>query len=202
MQASEIAAAYDQIADRWRDDVFNPLDGLRQHRHALAFLRQGAGGWALNVGCGCSTRHNALFRDHGLQVEGVDVSARMVALARAADPSIIVHHADICTWQAPRTYRLVSAWDSIWHVRLAQQHDLMIKLLGLLEPGGVLICSAGGLDGPSEHTDATMGPAVGYATLGIPGLLAVMAEAGCVLRHLEFDQLPELHLFVIAQRVT
>jgi hypothetical protein len=75
----------------------------------------------------------------------------------AAVPAATVHHADIFTWQAPRNDRGVSAWDSIWHVGLEQQHDLMLKLPGLLEPGGVLIFTAGGLDGPSEHADAIMG---------------------------------------------
>lgn len=200
MQASAIGTAYDQLAERWLDDQFNPQDGLAAHRHALAFLPPADGGWALNAGCGCSTRFHALFRDHGLQVEGVDVSARMVALARAADPTATIHHADLCTWQAPRSYRCISAWDSIWHVRLEQQRDLMLKLMGLLEPSGVLVFTAGGLDAPSEHTDTTMGPTVHYATLGIPSLLAVIAEAGCLLRHLAFDQLPERHLVVVAQR--
>jgi hypothetical protein len=45
-----------------------------------------------------------------------------------------------------------------------------------------------------------MGPAVQYSTLGIPGLLEVIAQARCVCRHLEFDQLPEKHLVVVAQR--
>ena len=37
--------------------------------------------------------------------------------------------------------------------------------------------------------------------LGIPGLLKVIAEAGCVCRHLEFDQYPQKHLVVIVQRI-
>lgn len=60
--------------------------------------------------------------------------------------------------------------------------------------------SAGGLDQAAEHVDAAMGPALYYATLGIPGLIALVYEAGCACRHLEFDQHPEQHLFVIAQR--
>jgi SAM-dependent methyltransferase len=200
MQHRLIASAYDQLAETWLDDRFNPQDGLAAHRHALAFLPPADGGWALNAGCGCNTRLHALFRERGLQVEGVDISARMVTLARAADPAAIIHHDDLCTWQAPRSYRVISAWDSIWHIQLDHQRALILKLMNLLEPGGVLIFTAGGLDGPSEHTDATMGPRVYYATLGIPGLLAVIAEAGCMLRHLAFDQLPERHLVVIAQR--
>jgi predicted TPR repeat methyltransferase len=196
-----IASAYDEIAERWLDGRFNQDNGLRQHAQALRFLESADGGWALNVGCGCNTRFNASMREHGMRIEGIDISARMVALAREADPGVLLHHADVCTWQAPRAYRFISAWDSIWHVALEEQRPLMLKLMHALESGGVFIFSAGGLDHADTHVDAAMGPAVGYSTLGIPGLLDVIAEAGCVCRHLEFDQHPEKHLVVDAQRI-
>lgn len=199
--SSAIASAYDAIADRWLDGRFSPDNGVRQHGQALAFLAPTVDGWALNAGCGCSTRLNALLRAHGLQVEGVDISARMIALAAQADPDVVLHHADICSWQPARRYRFISAWDSIWHVGLAQQRPLMLKLMAALEPGGVFLFSAGGLDGPDAHVDAAMGPQVCYSTLGIPGLLDVVKEGGCVCRHLEFDQLPHKHLFMVVQRM-
>jgi SAM-dependent methyltransferase len=201
MDHSAIASAYDGIAERWLDGRFNPANGIRQHEQALRFLQGGADGWALNVGCGCNTRFNALMRGHGLRIEGIDISERMIALARDADPDVLLHHADVCAWQPRRAYRFISAWDSIWHVRLEEQRPLMLKLMHALEPGGVFIFSAGGLDAEDTHVDATMGPEVYYGTLGIPGLLDVIAEAGCACRHLEFDQYPEKHLVMVAQRL-
>jgi predicted TPR repeat methyltransferase len=200
MQRPSIAAAYDTLAERWMDEAFERGNGLRQHERALSFLAAEEGGWALNVGCGCNTRFNAPLRRRGLRIEGVDISARMLALATEADPDVLLHHADVCEWQPPRSYRFISAWDSIWHVPLAEQRPLMLKLMRALDAGGVLIFSAGGLDVAGEHVDATMGPEVYYGTLGIPDLLALIEDAGCTLRHLEFDQLPEKHLCVIAQR--
>lgn len=195
-----IAQAYDALAERWLDDRFDRANGMPQHERALAFLDDQAGGWALNVGCGCNTRFNPLMRAHGLQIEGIDISARMIALARAADPTVALHRADICEWQPARSYRFITAWDSLWHVPLAEQRRVMHTLLAALEGGGVCVFSAGGLDAPDEHVDATMGPEVYYSTMGIPGLLAVIAEAGCVCRHLAFDQHPEKHLCVVVQR--
>ncbi len=192
-------AAYDLLADRWRDAVFNPENGRALHWRALSLLDAGVG-WALNVGCGCSTRLNPLMREQGLQIEGVDVSVRMIELAAQADPGVLLHHADIRSWPIARPYRFISAWDSIWHVPLVEQRAVMLKLMGALAPGGVFIFSAGGLDEAGEHVDDAMGPAVPYATLGIPGLLDVIREAGCIVRHLEFDQAPEKHLAVIVQR--
>lgn len=130
----------------------------------------------------------------------MDLSARMLALAANADPAVLLHQADIRSWPLPRRYRFISAWDSIWHVRLDEQRPLMLKLMRGLEPGGVFVFSAGGLDTAGEHVDASMGPALTYSTLGIPGLLALIGEAGCVCRHLEFDQYPEKHLYMVVQR--
>jgi predicted TPR repeat methyltransferase len=201
MDHSAIASAYDDIADRWLDDRFSRTNGIPQHERALGFLqRDTEGGWALDVGCGCNTRFHPLLRSHGMQIEGVDISARMVALARAADPAVLVHHADACTWQPRRRYRFISAWDSIWHVRLEEQRPLMLKLMHALAPGGVFIFTAGGLDAADTHVDAAMGPEVLYSTLGIPSLLDVILEAGCACRHLEFDQYPEKHLYMVVQR--
>ena len=133
MNHSAIASAYNQIADRWLDERFDQSNGIRLHEHALGFLQSETEGWALNVGCRCNTRFNALMRDHGLRIEGVDIS--------------------------------------------------------------------GGLDSEDAHVDSTMGPEVYHSTLGIPGLLDVIKDAGCVCRHLEFDQHPGKHLCVIAQRI-
>lgn len=115
---------------------------------------------------------------------------------------MLLHHVDIRDWPIPRAYRFITAWDSIWHVPLPEQDASMRKLMGALEDDGVLVFSAGGLDAPHEHVDASMGQPVYYATLGIPRLLALIADAGCVCRHLEFDQHPEKHVYLVVQRVT
>lgn len=83
---------------------------------------------------------------------------------------------------------------------LTAQEPVMKKILQGLNPGGVCIFTTGGLDAPAEKTDAAMGPPMYYSVLGIPETLRVIAEAGCILRHLEYDQHPELHLYLIAQK--
>jgi len=200
MDPQLVSAAYDQIADRWLDDRFNREDGVAQHKRALSFLTTSAPGAALNVGCGCNTRFNELMRQRGLSVEGLDISRRMLELARASDPSVTLYQANVCEWSPPRTYEFISAWDSLWHVPLLDQHSVMMRLMSSLVPGGVFIFSAGGTDTPGEHTDSYMGPEVYYSTLGIPGILEAVRDARCVCRHLEFDQHPATHLYVIAQK--
>ena len=141
-----------------------------------------------------------LLLGEDFEVEGLDVSGEMVRLARERHPGVTFHLADICTWELPRRYDFISAWDSIWHAPLAEHEGILHKLCGGLTPGGVLIFSSGGLDAPEERTNDLMGQPVYHATLGLPRLLELVADAGCVCRHLEYDQHPELHVYFIVQK--
>jgi len=197
MHPSEISASYDSIAHRWLEPHLEQ-NGIRQHEHALKFRPDG--GTALDVGSGCSGRFIRLLQSRGYEVEGLDVSAQMIALAKERNPDVIFHHADVCEWSPPRQYDFITAWDSIWHVPLDQHEAVLRKLYNALAPGGIFIWTTGGLDEPTEKNDSAMGPPVYYSVLGIPKTLQLLADAGCVCRHLEYDQLPEKHLFLIAQK--
>lgn len=199
MTPEETGRSYDQIAEVWTGLGFNRENGIAAHRRALAFL-SGTGGHAIDLGCGCSGRFIDLLSSHGLAVEGLDVSARMIELARARHPRATFHHADVCAWAFPQTYDFITGWDSLWHVPLAAQEAVLRKILGALAPGGVFIFTTAGLDRPEEKTDSAMGPPVYYGVPGVPRILALVAECGCVCRHLEYDQWPEKHLVVIVQK--
>jgi len=197
MQPHEIGRSYDSIARTWRSPHIQS-SGIEQFKRALRFVRDGK--LALDIGCGCSNRFINLLGAAGFQVEGIDVSQEMIALARQDRPDISFHHQDIVTWAFPRKYDFITAWDSIWHLPLAEQLPVLKKICEGLAPGGVFIFTTGGLDEPSEKSDSCMGPPVHYSTLGIPLTLASLAGFGCICRHLEFDQYPESHLYIIAQK--
>jgi RimJ/RimL family protein N-acetyltransferase len=123
----------------------------------------------------------------------------MIALARDRHPEARLFHADICLWELPRSYDLIVAWDSTWHVPLARQEAVLTKLCRGLLAGGMLVCTTVGTDAPSEIQNSCMGPPMYHATLGIPKTLQVLADSGCVCRHLEYDQHPESHVYIVAQ---
>jgi 2-polyprenyl-3-methyl-5-hydroxy-6-metoxy-1,4-benzoquinol methylase len=198
MKPSEVGEGYDQIAEIWNSDAFNRLNGMEQHERALTFCHRKR--HALDIGCGSSGRIVELLLGEGFDVEGVDVSRRMVELARQRHPEVPVHLADICEWTFPRQYDFISAWDSIWHVPLSAHERLLIRMFEHLATDGVCIFSMGGLDREEEKTDSAMGPRMYYSTLGIPRTLELVNRCGCVLRHMEFDQQPEQHLYLIVQR--
>lgn len=199
MKPSEIARAYGRITHLWERQAFDPNNGIEQHRRAVAFVDQR--GRALDVGCGCTGRLTELLASAGFRPEGVDVSEKMLRLARKRQPDIQFHLKDICEWELPGKYHFITAWDSLWHVPLDQQVPVLTKLVAGLHPNGVLIFSFGGTETPDEHLDGSMGPELYYATLGVNGYLELLLRLGCVCRHLEYDQHPELHCYVIVQKI-
>jgi len=198
MKPQQVADSYDQIAEVWNSDSFNRDNGIKQHQRAIAFVKDKSS--ALDIGCGASGRLMDLLIDNGFQVEGLDLSERMLEFAAQRHPNHTFYHEDICEWKIPKQYSFISAWDSIWHLPLNQQRPVLSKLIDALMPGGVLIFTTGAMDKASEKTDSAMGPPMYYSVLGIPETLRLIDKAGAVCRHLEYDLYPELHLYLIVQK--
>ncbi len=198
MNPQKIGKAYDQITHLWEWGEFNRNNGIEQHKRAITFVK--TRGKALDVGCGCTGRFIDLLQSEEFSPEGVDISEKMIELAKSRNPEIVFHHQDICEWLPQEKYDFITAWDSIWHVPLNQQAKVIAKLLSALNANGVLIFSCGGTDDKGDHIDDCMGPKIYYSSLGINGFLQLINEAGGVCRHLEYDQYPALHTYLIAQK--
>ena len=198
MTPEEIAASYDRIAEFWDGPQFPRSNGVGQHERALRFVPEP--GVALDIGCGSSGRFIDLLIDRGFAVEGLDVSSEMLRLARRRHPRMSFFKADICEWDFPRSYDFISAWDSLWHVPLPLQVPVLRKVCRGLNARGVFIFTTGGVEAPCERTNPCLGQPLYHAAPGIPAVVRTLEESGCVLRHLEYDQYPEDHVYVIAQR--
>lgn len=199
MKPADIGKAYNTITHLWEGEKFASNNGIAQHRRAIAFVE--GRGRALDVGCGCTGRIIDLLLEEGFKPEGIDISDEMIRLAQRAHPAIEFYKEDICEWTpAPASYDFISAWDSIWHVPLARQGSVINSLISGLRSNGVLIFSCGGTDSEDDHIDDAMGPEVYYSTLGVSGFLTLIMERGCICRHFEYDQYPQLHSYFIVQK--
>ena len=199
MTPDEIGKSYDQIAEQWTNDSFPRSNGIEQHERAIAFLEKKRN--ALDIGCGSSGRIITLLNGEGFSVEGLDISTRMIELAEERHPNIAFHHEDITNWKFTKQYDFISAWDSIWHLRPDDLTAVLKKMMHGLTKGGVCIFTTGGVDVPGEKTDSAMGPEMYYSVLGISKTLQLITDSGCVCRHLAYDQFPDLHMHIIAQRL-
>ncbi|MFK7861334.1 MAG: trans-aconitate 2-methyltransferase [Granulosicoccus sp.] len=198
MKPSDIGEAYDQITDLWVNDSFDRKNGIAQHKKAMSFVKNR--GRALDVGCGCTGRLIDLLLVSGFDPEGVDVSGKMITLAKERHPDVVFYQQDVCVWDMPHTYDFITAWDSIWHIPIDQHEKLLTRLISRLNRNGVLIFSFGGTDEKDEHNDSSMGPELYYSTMGVSGFLKLFLELDCTCRHLEYDQYPQPHTYLIVQK--
>lgn len=198
MNPTETADRYDKIARWWQENVPDSY-GLAALERALRFAPKG--GVSLDVGCGSQGRFMRVLREHDFQTEGVDVSSAMIELAKEKDPASRFYTADIAAWELPGKYDFISAWDSTFHLPLDLQEPVLRKLCDGLTPGGILLFTCGGGEA-SEIRGTFQGQEFGYSSLGVETFVHILAEAGCLCRHVEYDQYPEKHVVVIAEKKT
>lgn len=196
MTPEKTAASYNQIAEHWACPEFDRSNGITQHERALQFVSRT--GNALDIGCGSSGRIIELLLTRGFEVEGLDISREMLKRAQRHHPDVRFNLADVCSWEFPKDYDFISAWDSIWHVPLEEQLSVLRKICRGLAQGGVLIFTTGGVEKPEEIIVNNFGHPLYHAAPGIYPVLRTLEESGCLCRHLEYDQ--ERHVYVIAQR--
>ena len=198
MKPTEIGEAYNQITHIWKNEHFDSSNGIKQHKHALTFIKNR--GNALDIGCGCSGRFIDLLQKEGFNVAGLDVSDKMLESARKTHPSVTFYKEDICKYKLVEKYDFITAWDSIWHIPLEEHKNVIRKIVDSLNPGGVFIFSFGGTKEAGFHQNNTMGPSVYYSSLGTQGFLRFLLDLDCHIRHLEFDQYPALHAYLIVEK--
>ena len=196
MKPEQIAQNYNNIAKWWQEQHQDSVYGIEQLQRALQFCEHKRS--ALDVGCGAGGRFIDTLESNSFQIQGVDISSEMIALAQAQHPEHLFTQADICTYQSDKHFDLIVAWDSIFHLPYNEHVPVLKKLCAHLNPGGVLMYSFGDTDG--EHEDQWHDMTFAYSSIGIPNNLATLAEAGLVIKHLEIDQWPEQHVYVIAQK--
>ena len=198
MKPEETGSHYDRIALYWQEQHLNSIYGVSALERAIKFTENKS--TALDVGCGSSGRFIDVLIKNGFTPTGVDISAEMIALAKQQHPAVTFYAADICTWQFPQKYDLISAWDSTFHLPLEEQKPVLKKMCDGLNSKGVLLFTCGGTIGPEEISGRFEGQTFDYSTLGVNEFLRLIDEFGCTCKHLEYDQYPENHLCIIAQK--
>lgn len=198
MQPKDTATRYNHIAQWWQTQHQNSSYGIAQLERAIQFVSDQQ--LALDVGCGSSGRFIQTLKAHGFEAEGLDISAEMIKLAKQLHPELTFYQEDICNWQPPKPYSLIVAWDSTFHLPLELQAPVTRKLCAALAPNGVLLFTCGGGSQPGEVAGAFQGQDFEYSTLGTNGFLKILDEQQCTCLHLEYDQYPERHVYIIAQK--
>jgi SAM-dependent methyltransferase len=196
LKPSETARHYDAIAAWWDAQQDSMTAGLRYLQRAIDLCSQRRK--ALDVGCGSGGRIVSALTNAGFDVVGVDVSDRMLAYARARHPTATFIHADICDWESPERYDLIVAWDSTFHLPHTSQQPVLEDLCRHLVPGGVLLFTAGAVNG--EITGEMAGETFYYSSLGMARYARILDQCGCTRVLIERDHPSENHVVAIASR--
>lgn len=193
---SDIGKKYDKIAKWWHENHVNSSYGLEQIERAILYCKHK--GSVLDVGCGSGGRIIRKLIQENFTVYGIDASAEMIAIAQSEHKDINLTNCNIIDWESDQQFDLVIAWDSIFHLPMAMQKPVIAKLCRMLKNSGILIYTFG--DTVDEHESEWHGDHFPYSSIGINGNLKAIMESGCECVHLELDQYPENHVYIIAQK--
>lgn len=135
-----IAKSYDKIA---RAYVFQHEDSAHLSKKSLdrfvSFLPQNAS--VLDVGCGGGRDAKYLF-ERGVCVRGIDVSARMIRLAKSYAPDIVFENIDVMELSVRKKYDGVWCCRVFHHISLNEQERFLKRLKALTQKGGIIFLTS------------------------------------------------------------
>jgi cyclopropane fatty-acyl-phospholipid synthase-like methyltransferase len=198
MDAVDVPAAYDRIAEKFSADRSRALREKKYLDLLLADVRPGAR--VLDFGCGTGRPIAEHLVSRGYEVTGVDGSAAMLALARQFVPAMRLVQARLEAFEPAETFAAVIAWDSLFHVAREHHEAIYRRLARGLMPGGRLLLTSGGTEDPG-FTDRMHGETFFYSSWTPARVQALLARSGFVVERSEIDQ-PEGrgHAVLLARR--
>lgn len=136
--------SYDRIAEAYSRER---IEFQERERPYFQFLLEKLepGSLILDVGCGTGIPIARYYTENGHKVVGIDLSSRLLELARSNVPSAEFYLADMLTFEPGRTFSALVAWDSVFHVVPSKHSYVYAKFREWLMPDGWLITSLGGI---------------------------------------------------------
>ena len=196
MHPRETGHQYDAIASFWDEKRRESAQGVNFLERAIALCR--SRGKALDVGCGSGGPMVDKLLAAGFGVTGIDVSTALLEMAKARHPKVEFVHDDIVEWVTPLRFDLIVAWDSIFHLPHDLHAPVIGKLCDYLAKHGVLLFTAGGIDG--EIVGDMHGRKFAYSSLSDTALMKLVHSGGCMPVLVQRDQYPLHHLVVVAAK--
>lgn len=136
-ELTRLARDFDEIAEAMRHNGA-PEELTAPERALLEHVPHGAH-WAIDVGCGAGQLSRALGH-RGVSVLGVDLSARMIELARTRTPAglpVKYKQADVMLMTLPqRSFDVVVSTTMVHHLPFSA---IVRRLAELVAPGGTLL---------------------------------------------------------------
>lgn len=202
-EADGVIAAYDRIAEAWRDARVGWATSFRERplldRLIAPLSRDDR---LLDVGCGCGAPIALYLAECGFRVTGLDGSSRMLDLARRAVPGASFVQGDMRTANPGEPFDGIVAWDSVFHVPRADHALVFRRFHSWLRPGGRLLVSLGA-SADEGFTSTMHGETFFYSGQEPSQALEDLGTAGFEIEHWEVDDPSSRgHVAILAVKTT
>ncbi|HVO28738.1 MAG TPA: class I SAM-dependent methyltransferase [Candidatus Paceibacterota bacterium] len=151
----DLRETYDRIADDWHKDHLKDDWWIAATDHFISLFKPGA--WILDVGCGSGLKSKYLVQ-HGLNVVGIDLSDKMIQIAKREAPSAKFFVMDMS--DSPELQRKINKkFDGVFiqaallHISKDKAFAVLAGLVTILKPGGYLYVAVKGSH-PGEKDEA------------------------------------------------
>jgi SAM-dependent methyltransferase len=197
-----VRAGYEVIADTYHQ---RRLGREKANEDWLDTLRPllPQSGRVVDLGCGSGVPITRYFASRGYDVEGYDISPRMLEIARREVPSAVFQERRIEDVDlAPQSVDLVLSFFAIIHVPRDEHAPLFARVFTWLKPGGAALLSLGVTDNPDDFEADWLGAPMAWSHFDAGASLRLLRAAGFEIDYSEIEEFAEgeRHLFVIARR--
>jgi cyclopropane fatty-acyl-phospholipid synthase-like methyltransferase len=180
----KVVESYDRAAEKYAE-FRGPVSGAFRRLLDRLVDPLPNGATILDVGCGHGVPAQYLV-DRGFRVIGLDGSARLLALARAAIPEAHFILGDMRTADPGGPFDAILAWDAVFHVPRSDHAAVFARFRSWVEAGGRLLVSLGG-SGPEEFTSEMLGETFFYSGHAPEAAMRLLEDSGFEIEHWEVD---------------
>lgn len=129
---------YDPKAEEYAEDFVDILERTPLDRKLLDLFSQGLDGRVLDLACGPGQVAGYL-QQKGLEVRGLDLSERMVELAREHFPEVDFEVGDLLNLGEESEFAAITAFYAMVHLKDRQLQRALSEMFRALRPGGRLL---------------------------------------------------------------
>jgi len=137
---SEGTMAYRQAA-RWYDTIYGFKDYAAEAESLRALVAEARPGARRLLDVACGTGEHLRHLQESFEVEGIDISPEMLAVAREKLPGVPLHQADMCSFDLGRTFdAAICMFSAVGHLAdEAALNEAIRRIARHMEPGGVFL---------------------------------------------------------------
>lgn len=133
--------SYNQIAEQFASDRTYAVPHPLVIKFADLLTKDGS---VLDAGCGTGVPNAKYLSSKGLQITGIDFSAKLLEKARVNLPRFNFIKGDLTKFHTEEKFDGIIAWDSLFHLKPDQHKPVFRKLFDFLKPDGLLLFTHGG----------------------------------------------------------